>query len=158
MPAKVSRFREVVDHRSCRFRPDDGIELLARGATHGGHAAECGQQRAATARPDAWDAIELRPQIAHRSRLAVKRHGEAVRLVADALQQQERRIVLRQHDRVAARSRVKSSSSRFAIPTATRFASPIDSSAVVRGRQLPLAAVDQDQIRKRSAVLRARVR
>ena len=37
--------------------------------------------------------IELRSQIAHRPRAAMERHGEAVRFVADPLQQQQRGIV-----------------------------------------------------------------
>ena len=52
-------------------------------------------------------------------------------------------------------SRVKSSSSFFAMPTATRLPRPSSLERVVGGRELSLAAVDQDQVGKRSALLRA---
>ena len=57
-------------------------------------------------RADAGHVIQLRSQIAHRARLAVERDREAVRLVADALHQQQRRIVRRQRDRIARVARV----------------------------------------------------
>ena len=79
---------------------DNSSELLARGATNAGDAAERGQQRLPPPRADPGDVVELRPQIAERARLAVECHREAMRLVADPLDQQQRRALVR-----AARSR-----------------------------------------------------
>ena len=101
--------------------------------------------------PGTSSSSDRRSRIA--ARLAVEGHGEAVRLVADALHQQQRRVVARQGDRVRARSRVKQQ--LFLLRDARR---PPGCQAdrlerLVGRRQLPLAAVDEDQVRKRPAVL-----
>ena len=88
------------------FRADDGRQLLARRAPHAGQAAERRQQRPAAPRSDAGHVVELRSQIAHRPRAAMERHGEAVRFVANPLDQQQRRIVGAERDRVLAVARV----------------------------------------------------
>ena len=138
---------------SATLRADDGRQLLARRAPHAGQAAERRQQRPPPPRPDAGHVVELRSQVAHRARLAMERHGEPVRLVADPLDEQQRRDRSSASAIGSSRSRVKSSSSFFAMPTATRFARPELLERRVRRRQLPLAAVDQDQIGKRAALL-----
>ena len=93
--------------------------------------------------PDARHVVELRPQVAHGARLAVERDGEAVRLVADPLQQEQGRARRGRAPAARSWSRVKTSSSFLARPTATRFASPSALERGVGGGQLPLAAVDQ---------------
>ena len=92
---------------SATFGADGRRQLLARRAPHAGQAAERREQRAAAARSDAGHVVELRVQIAHRARAAMERHREAMRFVADPLQQQQRRIVCGQRDRIVAIARVE---------------------------------------------------
>src|ERR1051325_11108023 len=87
------------------FRADDRRELFPRRAPNAGETAERRQQRAAAPRTDAGDEIELRSQVAHRPPLTMERDREAVRLVADALDQQQRGIVRRQRNRILAIAR-----------------------------------------------------
>src|SRR5438132_676971 len=87
---------EISQHRIRRFRADDGQQLFAGGAADAGEAAEGHEERAPPARADARHAVELRAEVAHAARLAVEAHCKSVRLVANRLQQPERRIVFRE--------------------------------------------------------------
>ena len=73
--------------------PDDCGQLLAVRATDTGEAAERGEQRLAATGADPWNLIQLRSQVALRPRLAMERHRKPVRLVANALDEQQRRAV-----------------------------------------------------------------
>src|SRR5712692_1498633 len=109
MPDKQSRLRPTREKRKDgvrRFRPDNGRELLARRAPHARHAPERRQQRLAPPGSDARHAVELGSQIAHRARTAMERDREAMGFVADALNQQQRRVVGSQRDRILAVARV----------------------------------------------------
>src|SRR5215470_1239930 len=95
----VDRLRPTREKRKngiSRFCTDNRGQLFTRRAPHPCDAAEGRQERFAPARPDAGNVIELRSQIAHRPCAAVERDGEAVRFVADSLDQEQRRIVGRQ--------------------------------------------------------------
>src|SRR5262249_14056186 len=101
----VRRLRPTCEKRKDRIGrlcPDHGRQLFARRAAHAREAAERRQQRPAPARPDARNMIELRAQIAHRARAAMERDRESMRLVTNALHEQQRRIVLRKRDRILA--------------------------------------------------------
>src|SRR5438445_12837068 len=75
-----------------------------------------------------------------------------MRLVADALKKQQRGIVRRQRDRIDAIARVEELFLfRDADPDEIGEAELLERR--VSGRQLPLAAVDQHEIGKRSALL-----
>src|SRR5476649_2395992 len=160
MPAK-SKFckgyrlrptREKGKDRIGGFGADDGRQLLARGAAHTGDAAKGPQQRVAPARADAGHLVELGAQIAHRARAAMKRDGEAMRFVADALDQEERRIVRGERDRILVLARVDQLFLfRDADGHQVRQAELFERG--VAGRELPLAAVDEHEIGKRSAEL-----
>ena len=129
------------------FRADHGRQFLARRAPHARQAAERRQQRPAPARPDARHVVELRSQIAHRPRAAMKRDREAMRFVADALDQQQRRIVGAERDRILAIARVEQ---LFFLRDADRdeVREPELLERRVRRRQLSLAAVDQRRDRE----------
>ncbi len=96
---------EIRQHGVGPFGADHARELLARGAADARDAAERGQQRLAPPRADPGDLVELRPQIARRALLPMERHREAVRLVADPLDQQQRRALGCQRDRILAIAR-----------------------------------------------------
>ena len=64
---------------------------FARRPSHAGKAPESGQQRSPAPWPDAGDHIQIGSQVALRPRLPVKRDGEPMRLVADPLQEEQRR-------------------------------------------------------------------
>src|SRR5258708_17112027 len=91
MSSKEFRLRPAREKRKDGVRgfgPDHGGQLFARRTANAGDAAEGRQQRFATPRADAGHVVELGSQIAPRSRAPVKRDREAMRLVADALNQQ----------------------------------------------------------------------
>ena len=138
---------------SAALAPTTPTQLLARGAADAGEAAErgaaapcagAGRCRAHRRAPTA-DRASTAPCGGTSPRTGAPRRGSAAAAAAP--------------DRLSAsaigssRSRVKSSSSFFAMPTATRFARPSCLERLVGGRELPLAAVDHDQIGKRPAVL-----
>src|SRR5712691_12270071 len=103
MPGKQSRLRPTREKRKDgvrRFRPHDGRELLARRAPYARHAPKRRQQCLAPSGSDAWHVVELGSQVAHRARMAMERDREAMRLVADALNQQQRGIVGSERDRI----------------------------------------------------------
>ena len=97
---------------------------------------------APAARADAGHVVELRSQIAHRPRAAMERDREAMRFVADALHQQQRRIVGGQRDRILAVARVEQ---LLLLRDADRdeVREPELLERRVGRRQLALAAVDQ---------------
>src|SRR4051812_25196165 len=71
-----------------RFCADDSGKLLARGASNACETAELRQQCLASTSTDTSDFVELGTQIAHRARASVERDREAMRFVADSLNQQ----------------------------------------------------------------------
>jgi hypothetical protein len=77
-------------------------QLLAGGAAHTGHASKRGQQRLTASWTDARYGIQLRLQITFGPREPMEGDGKPMRLVADALNQQERRAFRRERDRVLA--------------------------------------------------------
>src|SRR6185503_14771885 len=142
--ARLCPAREKGKNSVGGFRADDGRQLFASRTADAGDAAECGQQRLAPPRADARHVIELRSEIAQRPRAAVEGDGEAMRLVADPLHQQQRRIVCGERDCVLA---IASEEQLFLLGDADR--DQVGKAQLfergVGGGQLPLAAVNQDQ-------------
>src|SRR4249919_2929477 len=79
--------REVLDDRLGRLGADDRGQLLAAGAAHARQRTKRAQQLIAALRTDAVDVVELGAQRRLVARRAMKRDGEPVRFVADALEQ-----------------------------------------------------------------------
>jgi hypothetical protein len=136
------------EHRVRAFCSNDANELLAGGAAHAGKAPKRHEERLPSARADSGDTVELRSQIAFASRMAVKRDREPVRLVSSPTDQEKRRTILGQSNGVCAIARKEQflffgQPRRHETPQTQLFESRI------RSRELSLAAVDQDQIRKR---------
>src|SRR5262249_28306187 len=158
LTSKTSSVRPTREKRKNairRFRSDDGRQLFARRPPHARETAERRQQRAPPARADAGHLVELRSEVARRAPPAMERHGEAVRLVADALNQEQRRIVGPEPDRIGAVARVEDLLFlRDAHGDEIRETELFERR--VGGRQLTLAAVDQHEIRKRTALLEQR--
>ena len=115
------------------------------------------QQIAPLARADAADFLEDRGQVHALSELALELDRKAVCLVADALEQQQRRAARRQHQRILARRQVQLLRLEAAVPfhalrvarafTLLRDADYVEHGARVaqrrdRDTELPLAAVD----------------
>src|SRR5262245_35004367 len=80
-------------------------QLFARGPADSGQAAKLGEQRAAAPWTNARNVVERGMQIAHRTRFAVERDREPMGLVANLLQQQQRRVVLGERNRLIAIAR-----------------------------------------------------
>ena len=78
-------------HRVRAALPHSRHEVFAGRPPHTGQAPEPCQQLAAAARADAGNRVEVRAEVALRPRRAVERDGEAVRLVANLLQQAQGR-------------------------------------------------------------------
>src|SRR5262245_51146677 len=90
-------------------------------------------------------------EIAHRTSLAMERDRKAMRFITNALKQEQGRIVFGEGHRIVAIARVEQffflrDPDRHEIRKAERF------ERRVRSRYLSLAAVDQNQIRKRPAL------
>src|SRR5215218_6320933 len=85
-PYRLSLAGKKGKNRVGDFGADGCGELFACRPPYRGEAAKTRQQGAPPTRTDAGHVIELRTQIAHRSRLAMERHGEAVGFVAHALE------------------------------------------------------------------------
>src|SRR4029078_2504991 len=103
-------------------------------------------------RAAAGDLVEPGAQIAPGARLTMEGDGEAVRLVADPGDEEQRRAVCRQRDRV----RVIAREDQFLLlgaPGGKEVGEPELLQRLVRRRELPLATVDQDQIGERAALL-----
>src|SRR5262245_10120953 len=83
------------------FRADRAFELLARGAPDSRHTAEALEQQAPAPGTEARNAVELGSDRPLAARGAMERDREAMRLVADALEQQKRGRVGRERHRVA---------------------------------------------------------
>src|SRR3954469_20984710 len=79
----------------------NGLELLAGGGDDGLRRAEVVEQRPLARRPDAGQLVEQRRGHRAVAPRAVMRYREAVRLVADALEELQRRRVVAEHDRLA---------------------------------------------------------
>src|SRR5688572_24985806 len=95
-------FREISQHRVGGFGADDARQFLARGAPHAGEAPEGDKQGSPAARSNTRHAVQLRPEIAHASGLAMEADGESMRFVANLLHEPQRRIIFGKHDRVLA--------------------------------------------------------
>ena len=95
-----ARLGEIVDDGASGLGADDVVELLARGAPNAGEAAERRQQRAAPTRADARARRRARNADRASSAIAVERDRKAVGLVADALDQPQRRVVFGEHERL----------------------------------------------------------
>ena len=97
--------------------------------------------------PTAGDHIQIGSQVALRPRLPVKRDGEPMRLVANPLQEEQRRALARERDRVVT---VAHEEQLLLLGNAHRDQAPEPEllERRVRGRQLPFAAVDQQEIRE----------
>ena len=83
-----------------RLRADHGDEILARRAADARQAAERDEQRLAPPRPDAGDLVEIGPEVALRPRLPMERDRETVGLVADPLDEEQRRAGRGERDRL----------------------------------------------------------
>src|SRR5438093_5119493 len=134
------------------FRSDDRGQLFTRRSANAGERAERGQQRLAPARSDARDVVELRSQVAHRARAAMEREGKAMGFVADSLNEQQLWLGRRERNRIVAIAREQE---LLFLRDADRdeVREPELLERRVRRRQLPLAAVDQHEIGKRSTEL-----
>ena len=135
-----------------RLGADDRGQLLARGAADAGDAAEVLSSVLRRRGPTPGDVVELRAQVARRPGLAVEGDREAVRLVADALQQAQRRALGRAGDGV---DRVAGEDQLLLLGQADGD-EPLEAERAQRlvgRRELALAAVDDDQIGQRPAAL-----
>ena len=109
---------------------------------------KCASSALRAARPDAGQRVEQRRGLPRGPARAVAAQREAVRLVADLLQQQQPRRLARQQDGLRAPGTNTSSSRLASETTATRGRSKA-AHRVERRAQLALAAVDHDQVRQR---------
>ena len=120
-PARLVQLRVDRPRRLRRARPGTPSSSSWVAASDPLGRAEVAQQRAPPRRADALELVEhrlARPRVAP---LAVEADGEAVRLVADALQELQARRVLRSSRIGSGRPGTKTSSTRFASAiTATR--------------------------------------
>ena len=147
--------------------PSTGAELLAGCLSHRTQRTEFAQQRAALARADAADLLEDRGQVGALAQIALELDREAVSLVANALEQQQRGAARRQQDRVLARRQVELLGLEAAVAAhALRVADPVallrdadrvefDARVVQRchrDAELSLAAVHHQQVGQRIAL------
>src|SRR5206468_3357500 len=86
--------------RRLRGHARDALELLLRRREHLLDRAEVLQERPPPRRADALELVEERAEASRLAALAVEADGEAVRLVAQPLQELQPRRVAREHDRV----------------------------------------------------------
>ena len=148
---QLDRIREVRITASAVFAPTTDFELRAAGAPDAGDRSERRQQLLAPAWPDAGDVVELRPQVA-----ASRATGDGTSSQTGAPR------------RECAGSAASAADSRGSARPSTAVAreqqllllgdadrdsrsQPDFAQRGVRRRQLALAAVDEDQIRKRPA-------
>src|SRR4051812_35558250 len=91
-------------------------------------------------------------QVAHRARATVEGHREAMRFVADALNEEQRRVVRRERDRLGP---IACEQQLFLLRDADRHevAEPELLQRGIRGRELSFSTVDDQEIRKRPALL-----
>src|SRR5687768_6658693 len=137
--------REMREDGVRALAADDAFEVFAGGPPDPGDAAERDEQRLAPPRTDTTDLVHLGPQVALRSRSAVEGHGKAVRLVADPLDQEQRWTVHWQRDPV---DQVPGEDQLLFLrnPDRHQIRQPKLLERLVGRGQLPLAAIDQDQI------------
>ena len=141
------------------FTPGVVIRSSRDGALDRLDGAEVVQERALAGRADAGDLVE---RVLHHLALAlrpVRADGEAVRLVAQALDEVERRVARRQLERRLARLEegLPAGVAVAALGDADdRHVAPTPSASSVRPRRLhlPLAAVDEDEVRPGGEFLR----
>ena len=131
-----------------RRQPGNALELLLARAEHALGRAEVLQQRAPPHRADALERVEERLARPRRAALAVEVEREAVRLVPDPLQQLQARAVRVEQDRVGAAGHED-----LLDPLGERdhrhARQVVRLHRRQRGRELPLAAVDHDEVRRR---------
>src|SRR5207302_8503918 len=122
----------------------NALELLLRGRDHALDRAEVLEERPAARRPDAFELVEEGGEAARLAPLPVEAEGEAVRLVAQTLQELKPRVVAREHDRLGPAGDED-------LLDALRERNDCDARQIVRlhrferRRQLALAAVDDDE-------------
>ena len=126
----------------------DAFELLLGRLEHPLGRAEVLEQRAAPGRADTFDLVEHRLARRRVAALPVERDREAVRLVADPLQQLQPGRVIRQQDRLR-----PAGNEDLLDPLGERdHRHPRQVELAHRGqrrRELALAAVDHDEVRRR---------
>ena len=119
---------EMRQHGVRGFGADDPHQLLAGRPAHAGQAAKGRQQRLAPARPDPRDLVELGPQI--RLVREARWNVTANRCASSRMRRISSRAGLSSRSAIgSSRSRMNSSSSFLAMPTATSLPSPRLSSA-----------------------------
>src|SRR5918993_1114111 len=91
---------EMGEHGIRALGADDPGEILSRRAPDARDTAEGSQQRLAPPWPNAADLVNLGPEVALRARLAMEGNRKPVCLIANALDQQECRTLLRQRNTV----------------------------------------------------------
>src|SRR6476620_6179658 len=143
---------EVRQHGIGPFDADHARELFACGTAHTRDAAERGQQGLAPPGADPADFVQLRSQIARLALLPMERHREAVRLIPDALDQEERGALGCQSNRILAIAR-EEQLLLLGDPDPDERSEPELLESLVGRRELALAAIDQQEIRKRPARL-----
>src|SRR6185295_17242658 len=84
---------QLREHAPAEGRAERGLQLLLRRLAHLLQAAEAGEQQLAPPGADAGQLVELAVQGARVAAAPVAGDGEAVRLVADLLQQAEAVVV-----------------------------------------------------------------
>src|SRR4051812_6638791 len=95
----------MAQHGFGRLRADKGCQFFAAGTSDPRDGSKRRQQLLAPAWPDAWNVVERGTQVAHPARSPMKREGETVRLVANPLNQEQRRVLARQGDAIRAVAR-----------------------------------------------------
>src|SRR5215212_6101049 len=132
--------------RGLRRYPRNALELLLRGGKHALRRAEVPQQGAASCRADTLEGVEDRFPCSRRATLTVEADREAVRLVADSLQELESRHAGVEPDGV----RPTRQKNLFDALRQRDHGHPRQVEALHRRqccRELALAAVDHDQVR-----------
>src|SRR4051794_24853849 len=87
MPGK--RYRLLLPYEKRKdgirqFRSDHRCQFLSRRTPYAREASECREQLTPASRADARHEIEFRPEVSHRTSLAMEGHGKAVRFVANS--------------------------------------------------------------------------
>ena len=129
----------------------DPLDLGEPGARHGSRRAEMMQQRVLALGADAGDLVERRAPDRLGPLGAMRADREAVRLVAQPLQEIEHRIARLERERRPARAGRTARGRRcgrapWRSPTIGRSSMPSSAKHLARRRQLALAAVDQHQV------------
>src|SRR6188768_244960 len=138
---------EVGKHCIGCFCADHLHQLFTRRPSHAGETSKRREQRLATSWSDSIHRVEFRSEITFAAREAMERDGESMRLVADALDQQEGGTAGGERDRILAIAREQ----QFLFLRETHRNEVGKAKLLqrgIRGRQLPFAAIDQNQVRE----------